>query len=114
MSESKEFEGMASSFRESPWLASEDLMGLGEMELTISVIEEHKNVAFDAGRVKDRILAIGFDTIKRRLVLNATNRKKLINLYGNKVSAWKGKKIKLYIEANIRVGKEIKNGIRIK
>lgn len=110
----KEFDGMASSFRESPWLASEDLLGLGDIELTINLIEEHRNVEFDKGRMKERLLVIGFEGKQRKLVLNGTNRKKLIGYFGNKVSGWKGQKIVLYVEKGIRVGKEVKNGLRIK
>lgn len=114
MSTSFAYEGMASAFRESPWLASEDILGLGDYEVVIKVVEEHRNVIFEQGREKNRILVIGFENLKRKLVLNATNRKKIISYYGNKVSGWIDKKISLYVQDNIKVGKEIKCGIRIR
>ena len=108
------FDGRASEMRDSPWLASEDLDGLGEVELEIKAVHRHTDVEFDAGRKKAVVYSVEFVKAKRQLVLNGTNRKSIVAKYGNNVKDWVGKKIKLYVQSGIKVGGVSKNGIRIK
>lgn len=110
----KEFNGNLNTFRESIYFASEDIEHKDEVELKINSIEEHRNVTFDGGRKKERVLAIGFENQNKKLVLNSTNRKKLMAHYGNKVSEWKGKKISIYIDNKVRLMGKLTRGIRIK
>ena len=106
------FDGRASDMRDSPWLASEDLDG--DVTLTIKQCHLHQNVEFEAGRKKPKVFTLEFEKAKRQLVLNGTNRKKLQTKFGNNVQDWKGKQVTLYVQPGIRVGRETKNGIRIR
>lgn len=106
------FNGLASEMRDSPWLASEDLDG--DVTLTIKQCHRYENVEFEAGRKKQRVFTLEFEKAKRQLVLNATNKKTLIKRFSNDTQKWKGKQITLYVLPGVRVGKEIKNGIRIR
>lgn len=106
------FDGRASEMRDSPWLASEDLDG--DVTLTIKQCHKYENVEFEAGRKKPLVFTLEFEKAKRQLVLNGTNRKKLQTKFGNNVQDWKGKQVTLYVQSGIRVGRETKNGIRIR
>ena len=109
-----EFDGRCAVMRKSPWLASEDIDGLGDVPATISHVFRYDNVEFEAGRKEKAVFAIAFDGKDRQLVLNGVNRRTLRDAFGATVSDWKGKKIKLYVDNKVRMmGKQTK-GIRIK
>ena len=63
------FEGRTSEMKDSPWLASEDLMGLGDVPVTIEKCLRHKNVEFDKGRVEDTVFTLVLAGKKKQLVL---------------------------------------------
>jgi len=48
------------------------------------------------------------------LVLNVSNSKTLNLLYGKYAEKWVGKKIEIYYDANVRLGRELIGGTRIK
>lgn len=108
------FNGRSGEMRDSPWLASEDLIGLGEKTLTIKAVHRHKDVEFEAGRKKPVVYSVEFNSAKRQLVLNGTNRKAITRMYGPDVREWSGKPVTLYVQTGIKVGRETKAGIRIK
>jgi len=108
-----EFDGRAGEMRESPWLASEDIEGVGDVTVTIEKVYKHMQAEFDSGRKKD-VHAIKFKGSDKQLVLNASNRKTIVKLYGTKITDWYGKQITLYMIRNVKVGRELKNGIRIR
>jgi hypothetical protein len=114
MTHSEIFDGRASEMRESPWLASEDLDGIGEKVLTIKQVHKNLDVSFEAGRKKDVVYSVEFERAKRQLVLNGTNRKSLQALFGNNVNDWAGQKITLYVKQGIKVGGQTKPGLRVK
>ena len=108
------FEGHVSQMRDSQWLASEDLLDRGDVTVTIERVEKHKNVVFEDNRTKPVLYALKFKGSDKRLVLNSTNRKAVTKMHGALVSSWPGKKITLYVQHNIKVGRETKSGIRIR
>lgn len=108
------FDGRASEMRDSPWLASEDLDGLDEITLKIKQVYRRENVEFEAGRKKPVVFTLEFEKAKRQLVLNGTNRRKLQAKFGNDVKGWIGQSVTLYVEQGIKVGREIKSGLRIR
>jgi hypothetical protein len=100
--------------KESPFLASEDIMDVGDVEVEISGVYRHVDAIFDDGR-KDTVYALGFVGKNKHLILNNKNRKTLIKKFGTtKTTEWHGKKIKLYVDTNVRFGKDIVCGIRIR
>lgn len=99
--------------KESAWLASEDI-GEREVIVTIEEVEVYADVAFDAGRKEARVGALKFSGKEKRMILNSTNRKALVRLYGMETKAWRGKAVTLYVDANVRFGKERVSGLRIR
>ena len=108
------FEGRTSEMKDSPWLASEDLMGLGDGPVTIEKCLRHKNVEFDKGRVEDTVFTLVLAGKKKQLVLNSVNRKTLVAKFGTNVKDWADKKVHLYVDPNVRFAGKTVNGIRIK
>ena len=109
-----EFKGHAGEMRDSPWLASEDIKHLGDVDVEIEAVNKDTDVKFDEGRGKDVAFSLKFKGKGRRLVINATNRKMLTAMYGTDTQEWVGKTITLYVQSGIRVGKDTKDGIRIR
>jgi hypothetical protein len=93
------FTGTTSDMRaDNPWLASEDLMGVGEVCVQIEVVKFYRNAKFDGGRKED-VYAVHFVKRDKALVLGATNRRRLTCLFGTKdVRAWAGKWCTLSVE----------------
>lgn len=103
MSDAIPFDGRSSAMRgPSPWLASENLDGLGDVEVTIESVIQHTNATMQDGRKTPKLFALKFTGKDMQLVLNATNRKSLVKLYGVDTKEWRGKKIKLYVQDGVR------------
>lgn len=116
---SEPFNGTSGTMRkETPWLSSEDLMDQGDVVVEIESVFKHIDAVFDEGRI-ETVHALKFKGKNRQLVLNATNRKSLVGMFGTtKTPEWVGKKIALYVDRNVRKpgGRkgETTCGIRIK
>ena len=112
---SQPFEGHSSEMKKaSPWLASEDLLERGDVDVTIDCCHRHTDVEFDAGRKEAVVYSLAFRGAKKNLVLNSTNRKTLVNKFGANVKDWAGKKITLYVDKQVRLMGKTVCGIRIK
>lgn len=100
--------------KDSQWLASEDI-GTREIVVTIEHAEIYNDVAFDAGRKEAKVSALKFAGKEKRMILNATNRKTLVRLYGMDTAQWQGKPVTLFVDMRVRqVGGGYGPGIRIK
>jgi hypothetical protein len=110
------FEGLSGLLRKpSPWLAGEDLNGLGDVEVTIEDVLVYDEVAFEAGRKERDIPALKFAGKQKQLVLRAAvNRKTLVRKFGTDTKKWRGQKITLYFDPSVKRGGETVGGIRIK
>ena len=115
MTNSEPFEGHSSEMKKnSPWLASEDLLGKDPVEVVIKSVHRHRDVEFEAGRTEQVVYSLEFEKASKQLVLNSTNRKTLVAKFGANVKDWSGKKITLYVDTNVRMmGKKV-CGVRIK
>jgi hypothetical protein len=112
----KEFTGKVSQMKQaSKFLASEDFIGLGEVELTITGIYEHADEVMQDGKKKG-FFSIGFNGKPKRMVLNATNRKVLAACFGADTKNWINKKVQLFVKDGIRnpAGGETVYGLRLK
>ena len=112
----KQFTGKVSQMKSSSkFLASEDFIGLGEVELTITGIYEHADEVMQDGKKKS-FFSIGFNDKPKRMVLNATNRKTLAACFGADTKNWIGKKVNLFVKDGIRnpAGGETVCGLRLK
>ena len=98
------FRGRTSEFRQDmDWLASEDIIGCGDVEVAIKDVERHKKIVFDDGSTRENALVLVFEGKHKRLVLNPTNRKTVVlKMRTNDVKEWIGKKITLYVDHNVR------------
>ena len=110
------FEGSSSEMRDpnSPWLASEDILDKGDVPVTIEGVYKHIDAKFQDGR-KETIFALGFKGKKKRLVLNATNRRTLVNMFKTSdTMKWVGERIALYVDPNVKAFGDVVCGIRIR
>lgn len=109
------FEGRSAAMKkDSPWLASEDLLGLPDVKVEIEGVYRHSDVEFDAGRKEKFVYSVKFKGKSKQLVLNATNRKTLVAKFGTNVKDWAGKQVSLYVDENVRMMGKTVCGIRIK
>lgn len=99
----------------SKFLASEDFIGLGEVEVTISGVFENADEVMQDGKKKS-FHSVGFEKTAKRMVLNATNRKCLAAAFGAEVANWTGKKVHIYVKDGVRnpAGGESVCGLRLK
>ena len=109
------FDGRSSEMKkETPWLASEDLMGLGDVAVKIEAVYRHSDVEFEAGRKEKKVYSVAFVGKQKQLVLNSANRKSLVSKFGVNVKDWVGKEVKLYVDQNVRLMGKTVCGIRIR
>lgn len=115
MNEAKTFTGMSGALRTSPWLASEDLVGLGAVPAEIEEVLIYDEVQFDKGRSEKDVPALKFKGKAKQLVLKASvNRRALVRMFGSDTKNWRGKTIHLYHDPAVRFGAKVVGGLRIK
>lgn len=108
------FEGRSSEMKESPWLASEDILDAGDVQVKIVACHRFKDVEFDKGRKESTVYAIEFKGKQKKLVLNSTNRKTLVAKFGPNVKDWSDKDVVLFVDKRVRFAGKTVCGIRIK
>ena len=88
------------------FLSSMDLMGLGDVELTIDRVEMISELKYLNGNKDSNVLLMYFKGTDKPLKLCKTNVKSIIlTLKTANVSEWKGKKIKLCVKTVQAFGK---------
>lgn len=113
--ESKSYAGLSGALRTSPWLASEDLVGLGDVECVIEDVLIYDEVMFDGGRKEKNVPTLKFANKQKQLVLRTSaNRKTLVRKFGSDTKNWRGKSIKLFHDATVKFGGKNVGGIRIR
>jgi hypothetical protein len=112
----EEYTGSVSDMKSSEWLASSDIIGLGDVQVTIESVIKSTDVKMDGGRTEKEIYSLKFVGKDKKMVLNATNRKTLAKMFSASVKKWKGQKVKLYVEDGVRnpKGGSPVQGLRIK
>lgn len=111
--------GSVAAHMDARFLSSYDLIGMKDIELTISRVELAENVSFfdlkaRKETLKRKSILVYFEGAKKPLVLNVTNTKTIIEKLGtNKGSEWIGKKITLYVTRVKAFGASV-NAIRVK
>jgi hypothetical protein len=112
----QEFTGKVSQMKkDNKFLASEDFIGLGEIELIISGIYAHENEVMQDGKKKS-FYSVGFNDKPKRMILNATNRKVLAMNFGADTKKWIGKAVTMFVKDGIRnpAGGDTVCGLRLK
>ena len=112
----EEYTGSVSDMKSSEWLASSDIIGLGDVQVTIESVVKSTDVKMDGGKTEKEIYSLKFVGKDKKMVLNATNRKTLAKMFSASVKKWKGQKVKLYVEDGVRnpKGGSPVQGLRIK
>ena len=111
------YTGKVSGMKTSPWLASEDLLGIGSVSVEIEELNKNEDVAMDAGRIEKCLFSLAFKGIPKQMILNATNRRTLSAAFGADTKLWVGQKVEIHIEDGIRKpgkGGGTTTGLRIK
>jgi hypothetical protein len=111
------YQGKVSGMKTSPWLASEDLLGIGPQKVKIEGVYRNEDVELDAGRKEALLFSIKFVGIPKQMILNATNRKALSGQFGADTKHWIGQEVELYVQDGIRKpgkGGGLTTGLRIK
>jgi hypothetical protein len=112
---SQKFEGRSAEMKkDSPWLAAEDIEGLGDVVVEIEHVYKHTDVEFEAGRKEKAIYSMAFKNGRKQLILNSTNRVMCKDHFGSDVKNWIGKKITLYIQEGVKLKGKLVKGIRIR
>lgn len=113
--EAKTFTGLSGALRTSPWLASEDLIGLGEVPAEIEDVLLYDEVCFDGGRKEKNVPTLKFkDKTKQMVLRTSVNRKTLVRMFGADTRQWRGKVVKLYHDPAVKFGGKLVGGLRIK
>ena len=113
--EGKSFNGLSGALRTSPWLASEDLIGLGEVTAEIEDVLIYDEVMFDGGRKEKNVPTLKFKDKQKQMVLRTSvNRKALVRMFGANTQNWRGKQIKLFHDPAVKFGGKFVGGLRIK
>ena len=110
----EEYDGPSGAMKDSLWLASEDLLAAeGDVEAIIESVLYAEGVELNGGR-KENKFVIQFKGKQKRLILNNTNRKMLVRLYGAQTANWKGKPVTMYVDHNVKFAGKKTDGIRFR
>lgn len=113
--EAKPFTGLSGALRTSPWLASEDLIGLGDVPAEIEEVLLYDEVVFDGGRKEKNVPTVRFKGKQKQLVLRTSaNRKTLVRLFGSDTRQWIGKTVRLFHDPTVKMAGKAVGGIRIR
>jgi hypothetical protein len=96
----------ANDFLGGNYVKKEDLSG----PTTVTVNDVWSEAVLNAGRRK---LIVSFEEFEKPLILNKTNTRLLVKLFGTTdTAAWRGQ-ITLYVENNVEYGGRVVGGIRV-
>ena len=95
------------------FLSSLDLIGMGEVELTIDRVEHHDKIEYANESSAENVNLIYFKGTDKPLALNVTNIKAIVYLLkSSKVSDWEGKKIKV-VAKEVKAFGKIQSAVRV-
>jgi hypothetical protein len=115
--QSTPYTGKVSGMKTSPWLASEDLLGVGPVKVKIAAVVQNNDVEMEGGRKETCLFSLAFSGIPKQMILNATNRRTLSAAFGADTKQWIDQQIELYVQDGIRKpgkGGGTTTGLRIK
>ena len=97
------------------FLASEDFIGLGDVEVEIAGVYQVTGEVMQDGKKKD-FFSIAFTKTPKQMVLNATNRRCLAAAFGADTKGWIGQKVRIFAQDGIRnpAGGDKVWGLRLK
>lgn len=81
---------------------------------TIKMVQNEMVIGSDGKKEECTVMHFAETGIKP-MIVNATNAKQIQKLFKTPyIEEWRGRKIQLYVDCNVRVGKEIVEGIRVR
>lgn len=100
--QANEFKGHVSAMRaDAEFLGVEDIIGYGDVPLIIKKCIYYQGRKA-CGKMQSEMYCLQLISqrgdVKKELWLKATNRRKIVSMYGGNVEQWKGKAIWLYVE----------------
>lgn len=98
----------------SDWLASEDLPLDREVEVEVEDVRLFKDVKFEAGRTEPKVAALKFVGKEKLMILNSTNRKRMVKMFTSDTRKWRKQRITLYVDPTVKMRGELVCGLRIK
>jgi hypothetical protein len=96
------YTGKVSGMKTSPWLSSEDLLGIGTVKMEIEAINRNEDIDMEGGRKEALLFSIKFKGIPKQMILNATNRRTLSAAFGADTKQWIGQTVELFVQDGIR------------
>lgn len=95
------------------YLGAWDVPLSGDLILTIESVKK-ETLTLEGGKQEDHMV-IRFKDAKKPMICNATNGKTIAKLANSTyIEDWAGMRIALYAKSGIKVGKELKDGLRIR
>jgi hypothetical protein len=99
----------------SEYLRPVDMLGLGDVPVTIAGIKTELVKSFREGSDQEDVCVVmsivGTD---KRLILNRTNADTIASIYGNDIEAWAGKRVTLFIQGGVKAFGKVWDAIRIR
>jgi hypothetical protein len=98
-----------------PYIGFVDLMGAGNVKLTITDVEDASGDKVDGVReAKAGTYALSFKEINgRKMLVQGRKKKHLLRTLGKKKSDWVGKVIEIYADASVKFGGKEVGGVKI-
>lgn len=112
--QSEIYTGTVAGMKTSPWLASEDLLGLPSPELEIEAVYKNTDVKMDGGRTEPELYSLKFRGASKQMILNATNRRVLTKQFGASTKAWVGQKVTVYVQDGVKFAGKVVTGLRLR
>ena len=95
------------------YLGAWDVPLSGDLVLTIKSVS--KETVVGEGGKEDECMVIKYEDAEKPMICNATNAKMIAKLTGSTyIEDWTGVRIALYAKKGIPVGKEIRDGLRVR
>lgn len=95
-----------------PYFGEQDFAALDEVKTVTIASHKIEQVQNESGKSRKGVLR--FREAVKPLILNVTNSKTIAKLYGRDADGWIGKRIALYFDPNVRFGRELVGGVRVK
>lgn len=95
-----------------PYFGEQDFSSPDEVKTVTIASHNIEQVQNESGKSRKGVLR--FRENVKPLILNVTNGKSIAKLYGKDADGWIGKQIALYFDPNVRFGRELVGGVRVK
>ncbi len=95
-----------------PYFGEQDFTSPDEVKTVTVASHNIEQVQNESGKSRKGVLR--FKENVKPLILNVTNSKTIAKLYGKDADGWIGKRIALYFDSNVRFGRELVGGVRVK